>query len=459
MRKSERSSSRDLQVLKTIAEALNGAVNVGEALNATLEQVAALLGLSAGWIWLTDPASGRFYSAAARDLPPFLREPVRMTGKSCWCIKAFNDGELTAGNIDVMECSRLRAAVAERDRARTRGLRYHASIPLYFGDRPLGIMNVAAPAWRRLTRRELDLLSTIASQVGVAVERARLAGETVHVARVEERTRLAREIHDTLAQSLTAIGLQIEAAIDGLAGGSPSRPPLQRALELSRSALDDARGSIRQLRSAGAPPLSEALSAMAHAFAAETGIRVHVRSAGLAIPAARARKRGVADRDRGADECQETCARHRCRDYGDDESRTTATRDRRQRPRVQSALPHRRLRHRRHARTGERARRPPAHLEENPKTRHARHARGGVADRVACEAKEVRRTRPWRDAGPRRRRGKANRLRQGFGESAVASAKAEGRRAQRVERVGVPAFAGRWTRRPATARSRRSARE
>jgi two-component system NarL family sensor kinase len=169
VRKSERSSSRDLQVLKTIAEALNGAVNVGEALNATLEQVAALLGLSAGWIWLTDPASGRFYSAAARDLPPFLREPVRMTGKSCWCIKAFNDGELTAGNIDVMECSRLRAAVAERDRARTRGLRYHASIPLYFGARPLGVMNVAAPAWRKLSRRELDLLSTIASQVGVAI--------------------------------------------------------------------------------------------------------------------------------------------------------------------------------------------------------------------------------------------------------------------------------------------------
>jgi len=158
----------DLRVLKAIAEALNGAANVGEALQTTLEQVAVLLGLGAGWIWLADPGSGRFYSAVAQQLPPFLREPVRMTGKSCWCLRAFEDGELTAGNIDVMECSRLRAAVAERDRARTRGLRYHASIPLYFGDRPLGIMNVAAPAWRRLTRRELDLLSTIASQVGVA---------------------------------------------------------------------------------------------------------------------------------------------------------------------------------------------------------------------------------------------------------------------------------------------------
>src|SRR5262249_13199646 len=154
-------------------------------------------------IWLTDPQTGRFYSAVAQRLPPFLREPVRMSGQTCWCLRAFRDGELTAGNIDVMECSRLRAAVEARDRVRTRGLRYHASIPLYFGERPLGIMNVAAPAWRRLTARELDLLSTIASQVGVAIERARLAGESVRLARIEERSRLARQIHDTLAQRLT----------------------------------------------------------------------------------------------------------------------------------------------------------------------------------------------------------------------------------------------------------------
>jgi hypothetical protein len=52
-------------------------------LHLTLEQVAALLGLETGWIWLIDPHSGRFYSAAAQRLPPFLREPVRMTGRTC----------------------------------------------------------------------------------------------------------------------------------------------------------------------------------------------------------------------------------------------------------------------------------------------------------------------------------------------------------------------------------------
>ena len=277
------SSSRDLRVLKAIAEALNGAANVGEALQTTLEQVAALLGLDAGWIWLTDAQSGRFYGAVAQHLPPFLREPVRMAGQSCWCLKAFRAGELTAGNIDVMECSRLRAAVAPRDRAGTRGLKYHASIPLYFGERPLGIMNVAAPAWRKLTRRELDLLSTIASQVGVAIERARLAGDSVHIARVDERTRLARQIHDTLAQGLTAIGFHIEAAIDMLPSSQAAAiEPLHKALELSRSSLEDARGSIRTLRTAGALPLPEAVAALAHAFTAETGIRTQVRSTGQA---------------------------------------------------------------------------------------------------------------------------------------------------------------------------------
>jgi two-component system NarL family sensor kinase len=274
-----RASSRELRILKTIAEALNGAGGVDQALQTTLEQVAALLGLHTGWIWLADPQTGRFYSAVARRLPPFLREPVRMTGHRCWCLDAFRAGELTAGNIDVMECSRLRAAVAATDRARTHGLRFHASIPFYFGDRPLGIMNVAGPAWRKLTRRELDLLSTIASQVGVAIERARLAGESVHMARIEERTHLARQLHDTLAQRLTAIGLHIETALDATRNKAVT-DQLQRALELSRAGLDEARGSIRELRGSARQPLDDALAALAHAFSGETGIRVHVGFSG-----------------------------------------------------------------------------------------------------------------------------------------------------------------------------------
>ncbi len=266
---------------------MNGASDVDRALRAALALVIDLLGLRAGWVWLIDPSTGRFYSAAAQDLPPFLRQPVRMTGHPCWCIEAFRSGQLKAGNIDVIECSRLRAALAS-DRHSTEGLRWHASIPLAFGDRQLGIMNVASKTWRKLTRRELDLLTTIASQVGVAIERARLAETSVGAARTEERARLARDLHDTLTQGLTAIALHVEAAIAALpAGGADAdaaRGQLTRALSVTRANLDEARRSLRELR--GSPlagrPLAEALTALGRQVAADSGIRVHVSSSGIA---------------------------------------------------------------------------------------------------------------------------------------------------------------------------------
>jgi two-component system NarL family sensor kinase len=275
-------STRDLRILKEIAEALNGAVNVDQALRDVLGRIADLLGLRTGWIWLVDPRTGRFYSATAQALPPYLRDPVRMTGTPCWCIEAFRGGRLTAGNIGLIECSRLRTAVMA-NRPGTLGFRYHASIPLHFGDRPLGIINVATPRWRRLTRRELDLLSTIASQLSMAIERARLAEESVRLARLEERTRFARDLHDTLTQGLTAIGLHIDAAMASVESGesgerAEARGQLERAQMVTRASLDEARRSLRELR--GSPlearPLGEALMALGRAMASDTGVRVHV---------------------------------------------------------------------------------------------------------------------------------------------------------------------------------------
>lgn len=253
------------------------------ALERTLAMVADLLGLRTGWVWLLDPESGRWYNAAAQHLPPYLREPVRMAGRSCWCIESFRVGELTPKNIDVLECSRLRPAVKQQATDLTRGLAYHASIPLYFQDKPLGIMNVTGPSWRRLTSEELRLLSTIAYQVGIAIERARLAEQGARLARAEERTRIAREIHDTLAQSLTAIALQLEGAARSVdANPERAKARVARALDVARVGLDEARRSVLNLRGApgGGTPLPEALAALARTLTADTGVRVHVRTAG-----------------------------------------------------------------------------------------------------------------------------------------------------------------------------------
>ncbi len=275
--------TRELRILAAIAEALNSAPDVQRALERTLRMVADLLGLHTGWVWLLDPESRQFYSAAVRNLPPYLQEPVRMTGRSCWCIETFRDGELTPKNIDVLECSRLRPAVKKQATDQTRGLGYHASIPLYFQDKPLGILNVTGPSWRQLTADELRILSTIGYQVGIAIERARLAEDSARLARAEERARIAREIHDTLAQALTAIALHLDGAVRNLdSRPQRARARVVRALEVARESLEAARRSVLDLRTAptAGKPLPEALAALGRALTAETGVRVHVRAAG-----------------------------------------------------------------------------------------------------------------------------------------------------------------------------------
>jgi two-component system NarL family sensor kinase len=260
--------NRELAILYDIAGYLNHRVDVHEALQEVLARVTDLLGLQTGWVWLLNEQE-QPYLAAARALPPYLGEHrERMTG-SCMCLDTFLSGHLDgAANIDVLRCSRLKNAEREGDPSAL-GLRFHASVPIYAGDVQLGVLNVASEDWRELNAEELQLLHIISDQIGLAIQRARLSAEhtraATRLATIEERNRLAREIHDTLAQGLSAITLQLETA-DALTQTRPQRAQeaIQRALALARSNLEEARRSVLDLRAAPLQnhTLPEALEAL-----------------------------------------------------------------------------------------------------------------------------------------------------------------------------------------------------
>jgi two-component system NarL family sensor kinase len=278
-KKDLRRLNHELSVLNEIARELNRSVNLGEALGFTLAQVAELLGLRTGWIWLMNEDSSEPYLAAAQNLPPALaNDPRRMDGSGyCYCLDTYKRGDLEgAANVNVLTCSRLDGLVDGTD-----GLRYHASIPLYAQEKKLGVMNVASPGWRSLSPEDLKLLYTIGDLLSIAVERAGLFARSTRLGAVEERNRLAREIHDTLAQGLTATALQLESA-DALldAGSERAHEPLRRALSLTRSNLEEARRSVLDLRASPLEgrPLSEAINALVERWEAETGIAVRYRA-------------------------------------------------------------------------------------------------------------------------------------------------------------------------------------
>jgi len=271
--------NRDLAILYAIAGHLNHKIDVHEALQEVLAQVTKLLGLQTGWVWLLDEQDHP-YLAAAQSLPPYLaNHPKRMTG-SCLCLDTFLEGDLEgAANVDVLRCSRLKNAERENDPS-SLGLRFHASVPIYAGDTPIGVLNVASEDWRELEAEKLQLLHIIGDQIGLAIQRSRLSDEhtqaATRLATIEERNRLAREIHDTLAQGLAAITLQLETA-DALATMQPERAheAIRRALGLARNNLEEARRSVIDLRAAPLQnrTLPEALEALTRETARE-GIEI-----------------------------------------------------------------------------------------------------------------------------------------------------------------------------------------
>ena len=261
---------RDLGILNALAQALSRSLDLGQVLHTALDKVAELLELDTGWVWLLDETTGESRLAAARNLPPGLVERPKLMEGSCLCLQTYRAGDLRgAANVNVVWCTRLEKLVEDKNE-----LQFHASIPLYADDRKLGILNVASRDWRELSGEELDLLYTVGALVSLSVERTRLAARSAELAALEERNRLAREIHDTLAQSLAAITMRLETA-DVLAESAADVSSRSRladvvrdALALTRSTLDEARRSVLDLRAAPLEgrTLDETLRALADEF-------------------------------------------------------------------------------------------------------------------------------------------------------------------------------------------------
>jgi two-component system, NarL family, sensor kinase len=281
-----RSRNRELSILNAIAEALSRSINIEDALRATLAHVAELFGLRTGWVWLLRPDSGLPYLAASQNLPPALAQhPQRMEGW-CYCLETFVAGDLAgAANVNVVTCSRLKKLVDGTD-----GLRFHASIPLYTQQGRLGVLNVASLEWRELSQGDLRLLHTIGDMLSIAIERARLFARSAELGAVEERNRLARELHDTLAQGMTAVGLQMEsvdALLESGASAGRARESLARALTLNRASLADVRRSVLDLRarSLDGRSLVQAVQALAHGRTAPPPVSVVVVGGNQPLPA------------------------------------------------------------------------------------------------------------------------------------------------------------------------------
>ncbi|MEA1888283.1 MAG: histidine kinase [Pseudomonadota bacterium] len=120
------------------------------------------------------------------------------------------------------------------------------SVPLTYHDKVLGIFNLFTEANTNTVEQELrELLMNIGQHLAMAIQKSRLDDEARRVSIIDERNRLAHELHDSLAQSLASLRFQVRVLDDTLQAGIDEN--VWTEMERIENSLDEAYSELRDL--------------------------------------------------------------------------------------------------------------------------------------------------------------------------------------------------------------------
>jgi PAS domain S-box-containing protein len=130
------------------------------------------------------------------------------------------------------------------------GTKRFMAVPILVGGQVRGFVGIRHADRAPYRPEEIELTQALAHQVMLALQLNEFAEQGRRAAVFEERNRMARDIHDTLAQGFTGVIVQLEAAEDAISCGSRKEADnhLHRAGELARQSLTEARRSVHALR-------------------------------------------------------------------------------------------------------------------------------------------------------------------------------------------------------------------
>lgn len=155
-----------------------------------------------------------------------------------------------------------------------------ASVVLSSRRRSLGVLTLFSNDSSSFSAEFMQLLECIGHQLGVAVENARFHQRTEQMAILEERTRISREMHDSLAQTLGWLRIKTEILEDELRLGEieRSKEDLTAIRRVVRDACYDVRESIDGLRTRPTGDLTTTAAAWISEFRQRSGLRTDFRA-------------------------------------------------------------------------------------------------------------------------------------------------------------------------------------
>ena len=267
--------NQELATLNAVGVVINEFRDLDEILTRTLDKVLEVTGAESGEIFLRTEDSEWLELRALRGLYPTAFQEITQ----------FELGEGFPGRIAKTGKPIVLHNLPEdprflRTKVKEKGFHSYAGVPLASKGRVVGVMAIFALDPELPTAEDVELLETLGKQIGVAIENARLLARMEAMTVVEERHRIAREMHDGLAQELGYIHLKL-----GELEANPSVARAREDLGLMKAVVARAYENVRHaifglkmMVSQGlglVPTLAEYL----HEFGSQTGIPVKLKVA------------------------------------------------------------------------------------------------------------------------------------------------------------------------------------
>lgn len=237
--------TRELATLNAIVAVASRSLNLDEILNNALAKILEVLGMEWGSAYAIDDEGGTLRLLAQYGLPQdFVDRISPRPLKGSVVEEAALTGHPRVWHIEDYPEVALKPFL-ERE-----GIDQIIGVPLMVKGRLVGVFMFGALRSRPISPEELSLLDASGQQIGIAMENARLYQQAEETAAMAERTRLARELHDSVTQSLYSVTLFAEAsarlmALDDYAGATEH---LRELRNTAQEALQEMRLLIFELR-------------------------------------------------------------------------------------------------------------------------------------------------------------------------------------------------------------------
>ncbi len=233
--------TRELNALNEVSREIASQLELRALLSSVADKARVLLDADLAMLCLLDDSRQRLQLKAASG------EPVAQTG----AIHASTDIALARGVLlsqHALMCSDAHCvsgcAMLANDHTAS-----HVVAPLRIGDHVIGALCVTSAQPQHFPAESTELATKLANIAAVALQNARLYATAEKVAALEERNRIAADMHDGLAQTLSYLGLVTDETAELLAGGEPRQAldNLGRTRGVINQATRQVRESIRQL--------------------------------------------------------------------------------------------------------------------------------------------------------------------------------------------------------------------